>query len=44
MAEAVENSICQPDFNKGQILPAVLLLESLNLMQPLTSDVQLRGT
>ncbi|MEH2465345.1 hypothetical protein [Nostoc sp.] len=25
---AGENSICQPDFNKGQLLPAVLLLEN----------------
>ncbi|WP_298907258.1 hypothetical protein [uncultured Nostoc sp.] len=31
--EAGENSICQPDFNKGQLLPAVLLLENLNLLQ-----------
>ncbi|MBD2536252.1 hypothetical protein H6G97_45970 [Nostoc flagelliforme FACHB-838] len=29
--EARENSIWKPDFNKGQLLPAVLLLESLNL-------------
>ncbi|MEH1787565.1 MAG: hypothetical protein V7L23_18810 [Nostoc sp.] len=28
----------------GQMLPAVLLLESLNLLQFLTPDVQLRGT
>ncbi|MEH2045166.1 hypothetical protein [Nostoc sp.] len=41
--EAGENSICQPDFNKGQLLPAVLLLENLNLLQFLTADVQLRG-
>ena len=42
--EAGENSIWKPDFNKGQLLPAVLLLESLNLLQFLTPDVQLRGT
>ena len=42
--EAGDNSIWKPDFNKGQILPAVLLLESLNLLQLLTPDVQLRGT
>ncbi|MEH2032032.1 MAG: hypothetical protein V7K67_20685 [Nostoc sp.] len=42
--EAGENSIWKPDFNKGQMLPAVLLLESLNLLQFLTPDVQLRGT
>jgi hypothetical protein len=42
--ELGENSIWKPDFNKGQLLPAVLLLESLNLLQFLTPDVQLRGT
>ncbi|MEH2309696.1 MAG: hypothetical protein V7L06_30915, partial [Nostoc sp.] len=30
--------------NKGQLLPAVLLLENLNLLQFLTPDVQLRGS
>ncbi|WP_256871998.1 plasmid replication protein, CyRepA1 family [Nostoc sp. TCL26-01] len=43
-AEAGENAIWKPDFNKGQILPAVLLLENLNLLQFLTPDVQLRGS
>ncbi|WP_242054050.1 plasmid replication protein, CyRepA1 family [Nostoc sp. FACHB-888] len=42
--EAGENSIWKPDFNKGQLLPAVLLLESLNILQFLTPDVQLRGS
>jgi hypothetical protein len=42
--ELGENSIWKPDFNKGQLLPAVLLLESLNLLQFLTPDVQLRGS
>ncbi|WP_208766637.1 hypothetical protein [Nostoc flagelliforme] len=42
--EAGENSVWKPDFNKGQLLPAVLLLESLNLLQFLTPDVQLRGS
>ncbi|WP_190234085.1 plasmid replication protein, CyRepA1 family [Nostoc sp. 'Peltigera membranacea cyanobiont' 213] len=42
--EAGENSVWKPDFNKGQILPAVLLLEELNLLQLLTPDVKLRGT
>ncbi|MBD2534079.1 DUF3854 domain-containing protein [Nostoc flagelliforme FACHB-838] len=42
--EAGENSIWKPDFNKGQLLPAVLLLENLNLSQFLTPDVQLRGS
>ncbi|MHC0068017.1 plasmid replication protein, CyRepA1 family [Nostoc sp. UIC 10890] len=42
--ELGENSIWKPDFNKGQLLPAVLLLENLNLLQFLTPDVQLRGS
>ncbi|MHC5862141.1 plasmid replication protein, CyRepA1 family [Nostoc sp.] len=42
--EAGENSIWKPDFNKGQLLSAVLLLENLNLLQFLTADVQLRGS
>ncbi|MCC5669514.1 hypothetical protein LC653_38270 [Nostoc sp. CHAB 5784] len=42
--EAGENSIWKPDFNKGQLLPAVLLLKNLNLLQFLTPDVQLRGS
>ncbi|MBE8969607.1 hypothetical protein IQ277_26320 [Nostocales cyanobacterium LEGE 12452] len=36
--------IWKPDFNKGQLLPAVLLLENLNLLQFLTPDVQLPGS
>ncbi|WP_373525500.1 plasmid replication protein, CyRepA1 family, partial [Nostoc sp.] len=42
--EVGENSIWKPDFNKGQLLPSVLLLENLNLLQFLTPDVQLRGS
>ncbi|WP_306558173.1 hypothetical protein [Nostoc sp. 'Peltigera malacea cyanobiont' DB3992] len=42
--EAGENSIWKPDFNKGQMLPAVLLLEELNLLQLLTPGEQLRGS
>ncbi len=42
--EAGENSIWKPDFNKGQLLPAVLLLENLNLLQFLTPGEQLRGS
>ncbi|MCC5633363.1 hypothetical protein LC613_38485 [Nostoc sphaeroides CHAB 2801] len=42
--ELGENSIWKPDFNKGQMLPSVLLLEELNLLQLLTPDVKLRGT
>ncbi|MHC5747918.1 MAG: plasmid replication protein, CyRepA1 family [Nostoc sp.] len=42
--ELGENSIWKPDFNKGQMLPAVLLLENLQMLQFLTPDVQLRGS
>ena len=42
--ELGENSVWKPDFNKGQLLPAVLLLENLNLLQFLTPDVQLRSS
>ncbi|MEH1842222.1 MAG: plasmid replication protein, CyRepA1 family [Nostoc sp.] len=42
--EAGQNSIWKPDFNKGQLLLAVLLLENLNLLQFLTPDVQLRSS
>jgi hypothetical protein len=42
--EAGENSVWKPDFNKGQLLPAVLLLESLNLLQFLTPEVRLRSS
>jgi hypothetical protein len=43
-AEAGNNAIWKPDFNKGQMLSAVMLLENLNLLQLLTPGVQLRGT
>ncbi len=42
--EAGENSVWKPDFNKGQMLSAVMLLENLNLLQLLTPGVMLRGT
>ncbi|QFS51425.1 plasmid replication protein, CyRepA1 family [Nostoc sphaeroides] len=42
--EAGQNSIWKPDFNKGQLLPAVLLLEEVNLLQLLMPNVKLRGT
>ncbi|BBD70188.1 hypothetical protein NIES4072_65540 [Nostoc commune NIES-4072] len=42
--EAGENSIWKPDFNKGQMLPSVLLLEELNLLQLLTPGVRLRSS
>ncbi|MEH2276460.1 MAG: hypothetical protein V7K40_17125 [Nostoc sp.] len=44
MAKALDNSICQPDFNSRQLLSAVLLLENLNLLQFLTPDVHSRKT
>jgi hypothetical protein len=43
-AEAGENSIWKPDFNFGQMLSSVLLLEELNLLQLLTSGEQLRDS
>jgi hypothetical protein len=42
--EAGENSIWKPDFNKGQLLTAVLLLERLNLLQLLTPGERLRSS
>jgi hypothetical protein len=42
--EAGENSVWKPDFNKGQMLPAVLLLEELNLLQLLTPGERLRSS
>jgi hypothetical protein len=42
--EAGENAVWKPDFNKGQMLSSVLLLEKLSLLQLLTSGVQLRGS
>jgi Domain of unknown function (DUF3854) len=42
--EAGENSIWKPDFNKGQMLPSVLLLEELNLLQLLTPGERLRSS
>ncbi len=43
-AEAGENAIWKPDFNKGQMLSAVMLLEELNLLQLLTPGEHLRGS
>ncbi|MEH2388514.1 MAG: plasmid replication protein, CyRepA1 family [Nostoc sp.] len=42
--ELGKNSLWKPDFNKGQLLPAVLLLENLNLLQFLTPGEHLRGS
>ncbi|MBW4565493.1 MAG: hypothetical protein KME32_31290 [Mojavia pulchra JT2-VF2] len=43
-AEAGENAIWKPDFNKGQMMSSVLLLEELNLLQLLTSGEKLRSS
>jgi hypothetical protein len=43
-AEAGENAVWKPDFNKGQLLSAVQLLEKLNLLQFLQADKQMRGS
>ncbi|WP_322746152.1 plasmid replication protein, CyRepA1 family, partial [Nostoc sp. LEGE 06077] len=43
-AEAGENAIWKPDFNKGQMLSSVLLLEELKLLQLLKPGEQLRGS
>ncbi|MDZ7956269.1 hypothetical protein [Nostoc sp. DedQUE09] len=42
--ELGQNSIWKPDFNKGQMLPSVLLLEELNLLQLLTPGKRLRSS
>jgi hypothetical protein len=43
-AEAGENAIWKPDFNRGQMLSAVMLLEKLNLLDLLASGEKLRGS
>ncbi len=43
-AEAGENAVWKPDFNKGQMLSSVLLLEKLNLLQLLKTGVKWRGS
>ncbi len=42
--EAGENAVWKPDFNRGQLLPLVLLLESLNIGHFLTPGVMFRGS
>ncbi len=39
-----ENAVWKPDFNRGQLLPVVLLLESLNIRHFLTPGVMFRGS
>jgi hypothetical protein len=42
--EAGENAVWKPDFNRGQLLPVVLLLENLNIGYFLTPSVMFRGS
>jgi Domain of unknown function (DUF3854) len=42
--EAGENAVWKPDFNRGQLLPVILLLESLNIGHFLTPGVMFRGS
>jgi Domain of unknown function (DUF3854) len=42
--EAGENAVWKPDFNRGQLLPVILLLESLNVSHFLTPGVMFRGS
>ena len=42
--EAGENAVWKPDFNKGQLLPVVLLLENLKISYFLTPEVMFRGS
>jgi hypothetical protein len=42
--ETGENAVWKPDFNRGQLLPAVLLLEELNIRRFLMPGVMSRGS
>jgi len=42
--EKGNNAIWKPDFNRGQILPAVMLLEELNISQLFNADVEFRSS
>lgn len=42
--EAGKNALWKPDFNRGQLLPVVLLLESLNIGHFLMPGVMFRGS
>ena len=42
--ELGENAVWKPDFNRGQLLPVVLLLENLNISYFLTPGVMFRGS
>jgi hypothetical protein len=43
-AEAGNNAIWKPDFNRGQLISAAKLLEELKITELLTPDVPLRGS
>jgi hypothetical protein len=42
--EVGDRAIWKPDFNRGQLLPIVLLLENLNIRHFLTSGIIFRGS
>ena len=42
--EVGENAVWKPDFNRGQLLPVVLLLEELNIRYFLTPGIMFRGS
>jgi hypothetical protein len=42
--EAGESAVWKPDFNRGQLLPAVLILEELNIRHFLTPGIMFRGS
>jgi hypothetical protein len=42
--ETGESAIWKPDFNRGQLLPTVLILEELNIRYFLTPGVMFRGS
>ncbi|AFZ57637.1 plasmid replication protein, CyRepA1 family (plasmid) [Anabaena sp. PCC 7938] len=43
-AEKGNNAVWKPDFNRGQLLPAVMLLEELNISQLFNTDVEFRSS
>ncbi|MGM3309793.1 plasmid replication protein, CyRepA1 family [Anabaena sp. WFMT] len=43
-AEKGNNAVWKPDFNRGQILPAVMLLEELKISQLFNADVEFRSS
>ncbi|MBW4558734.1 MAG: DUF3854 domain-containing protein [Trichormus sp. ATA11-4-KO1] len=43
-AEVGDNAIWKPDFNRRQLMPAVMLIEDLKIIELLTPGVKLRGS